>query len=121
MPSFTGSGSTVRVEAFDPANKPTPQLLLLLKLAGENPRRIEFATDGGLTAMSDAPAAMVPLLHGWRQDERVEHLVVATVRASRDAGHAVWPPEIAAALRAAAAIGPGAEEPRRDRNDGMNR
>ncbi|MBN2971027.1 MobA/MobL family protein [Roseomonas aeriglobus] len=100
-PPFTGEHPTVRMIAFDrKTGKPTNQLLMLLDLAATHPRRIVFATDGKLTATQGAPALMLPLLHGWRHDQRVADLVVATVRASREAGQPAWPPEMLPEMRA---------------------
>ena len=123
-PQFTDGETGVRIAAFDPATgRPTDQLLMLLKLAGEHPRRIAFATDGLLMALSGGPAVMAPLLHGWRRDERVAALVTGTVRASRAAGKPAWPVEIASAVRAFIARGAGnaTAGPAPDWSDGPSR
>lgn len=100
-PSFTGEDTAVRAAAFDrKTGKPTDQLLMLLDLAATHPRRVVFAADGKLMVTQGAPALMPPLLHGWRHDQRIADLVVATVRASREAGKPTWPREIAPAVRA---------------------
>lgn len=113
-PVFTDMDVGVRIAAFDrQTGEPTDQLLMLLKLAGQYPRKIVFATDGKLMAMPSAPALLAPRLHGWRHDEQVADLVTATVRASRAAGRAAWPAEIASAVHAYAAryAPPGSRPP----------
>ncbi|MBN2972888.1 MobA/MobL family protein [Roseomonas aeriglobus] len=101
LPPFTGERPAVRVSAFDrTTGKPTEQLLMLLDLVAKHPRRVIFASDGGLMAAQGAPMLMPSLLHGWRHDQRISDLVVATVRASREAGRPAWPPEFAPAMRA---------------------
>ena len=101
LPPFTGERPAVRVSAFDrTTGKPTEQLLMLLDLVAKHPRRVIFASDGRLMAAQGAPMLMPSLLHGWRHDQRISDLVVATVRASREAGRPAWPPEFAPAMRA---------------------
>lgn len=122
-PVCTDMGNGVRVAAFDQqTGKPTEQLLMLLKLAGEHPHKIVFAADAKLMAMPSAPALLATLLHGWRHDERIADLVTATVCASRTAGRAVWPAEIAAAVRAYTAryAKPGGRPPT-DPSHGLSR
>ncbi|BCA59472.1 hypothetical protein [Sphingomonas sp. HMP6] len=99
-PAFQDDGIRARIHAFDPANgKPTEQLLLLLMLAGQHPRRIEVASDGRLMALPGKPAMLAPLLHAWRGDDAVSTLVSETVRDSRAAGSPVWPARVAAAVQ----------------------
>ncbi|MEO9131316.1 MAG: MobA/MobL family protein [Sphingomonas sp.] len=107
-PIFHEDGARPHITAFDAASgRPTDQLLLLLLLAGKHPHRIEVATDGRLMTMRGKPAVLAPLLHSWRHDDRVAALVIETVRASRNAGAPIWPPYIAAAVRAYASRAAG--------------
>ena len=111
-PIFTGEGAAVQINAFDPATgNPTEPLLILLKLAGEHPSDIVLAADERLMALNRAPEILAPLLHGWRNDERVAGLVIETVRESRLAGRPVWPRQVAAAVTALV---------HRDRHAGMS-
>ncbi len=103
-PAFHDDGIRARIAAFDTATgKPTEQLLMLLMLAGQHPRRIDIAADGRLMALPGKPAMLAALLHPWRHEDRVAVLVTETVRASREAGGPVWPQPIAGAVQAYAA------------------
>lgn len=107
-PVFDDDSIRSRIAAFDTATgKPTEQLLMLLMLAGQHPRRLDIATDGRLVALPGKPAMLAALLHPWRHDDRVALLVTETVRASREAGSPVWPPPIAGAVQAYAARAAG--------------
>lgn len=100
-PVFTGSMPPVRLAAFDRGTgKPTDHLLRLLALAGKHPHAVTLASDGKLMVIGKAPALLAPLLHGWRDNDRVAALVTETVQASRDAGQPVWPDSIARAVLA---------------------
>ncbi|HEY0270045.1 MAG TPA: hypothetical protein VGC10_03545 [Sphingomonas sp.] len=111
----------VRTPPFDArTGKPGRSLLILLRFAGEKPALIEFADDGRLMAADGAPPMIVSLAAMWRQDRQVEALLVRTVAASRKAGRAVWPPEIAAEVRGIAPTGGGVRPPR-DWTDGLGR
>lgn len=115
-PVFHDDGIRARIAAFDTATgKPTEQLLMLLMLAGQYPRRIDIAADGWLMALPGKPAILASLLHPWRHDDRVAALVTETVRASREAGSSVWPQPIAGAVQtyAARAAGPSGFATRR--------
>ncbi|KQM99375.1 hypothetical protein [Sphingomonas sp. Leaf25] len=103
-PVFRDESVYAHVAAFDPVGgQPSDPLLLLLLLAGRHPRQIVFADDGRLMALPGPPALLAPLLHPWRQDERVAALVAETVRASREAGAPTWPRPVANAVQAFAA------------------
>ncbi|WP_174291066.1 hypothetical protein [Sphingomonas bacterium] len=107
-PVFHDHGIRARIAAFDTATgKPTEQLLMLLMLAGQHPRRIDIAADGRLMALPGKPAMLAALLHPWRHDDRVAALVTETVRASREAGNPVWPRLLAGAVQAYAARAAG--------------
>lgn len=90
-----------RVLAFDKGSgRPSQALLALLGHCGEHPHDLAFASDGRLTMTVRMPPLIEPLIPMWRNDSRVEALVVETVRASRQAGRPVYPAEHAAAIRA---------------------
>lgn len=101
QPVFDDEGPRAGIVAFDPiSGQPSDRLLLLLMLAGRYPRRIEVADDGKPMARPGKPALLAPLLHAWRDDDRVVALVTKTVTESRKFGRPVWPPGIAAAVSA---------------------
>ncbi|PZP18848.1 MAG: hypothetical protein DI607_04075 [Sphingomonas hengshuiensis] len=109
----------VKLLPFDKVNgRPGKSLLMLLRHCGEHPHSIAFADDERLTALDDIPKLIDPLIHMWRRDDRVQALVVETVRASRKAGRPVWPQEHAAAIRALSPATEPSRAPPSDRDFG---
>ena len=109
----------MRLRAFDPrTNKPTEHLLRLVELVGATPQHVDRASDGRLTTLADAVPMLAALMVQWRHDDRVDALITATVAASRKAGAPVYPPELAAGLRARRQIG---AVPPRDLSRGPSR
>lgn len=114
-PTFVHRTVAPRIAPFDIATgAPSKVLLRLLHHCGTRPGTFAFADDGKLTTLPGASKTIEPLLQLWRDDPRVEALVVETVTASRAAGEPVWPePYRGAILQLAASVKPHA--PRRKR------
>jgi hypothetical protein len=102
-PTFVQRAVSPRIAPFDPATgAPHPSLLQLLHQCGTRPRTVAFASDGKLMALDDAAKPVDLTLQLWRDDPRVEALVVETVSASRAAGMLVWPGQYRDAILALA-------------------
>lgn len=80
------------VPPFDPVTgDPHPSLLKLLLYSARNPHSLAFADDGRLTLLPGGSKAITRLIQMWRQEDRVEALVVGTVKASRKEGKPMLP------------------------------
>jgi len=97
----------LRIRAFSQkSGRPTKSLLMLIRYAGERPDAIGGSSGDAMEANDSVPVAIQTLVHGWRRDVRVRSLVATTVKASRQAGRPVWPPEIESDIRATLATKP---------------
>lgn len=99
-PTFVHRTVAPRIAPFDVATSAPSQVLLrLLHHCGTRPGTLAFAEDGKLTTLPRASKTIEPLIQLWRDDPRVEALVVETVAASRAAGQPVWPEQYCQAIR----------------------
>lgn len=97
----------VRIRAFlANSGRPTKSLLMLIRYAGEHPNQIGGVSGDAMEANDSAPVAIRTLVEGWCNHARVKALVAMTVKASRQAGRPVWPPDIASDIRATVADNP---------------
>lgn len=116
-PPFVHLTVAPRIVPFDVATgAPSQVLLRLLHRCGTRPHTLAFADDGKLTTLPGASRTIGPLIQIWRDDPRVEALVVETVTASRAAGQPVWPEQYRRAIRQlATSARPRAPRPKRRR------
>ena len=116
-PTFVHRTIAPRIAPFDVAtDAPTQVLLRLLHHCGTRPGTLALADDGKLTTLPGASRTIESLIQLWRDDPRVEALVVETVTASRAAGRPVWPEQYRQAiLKLAASVRPHTPRPKRRR------